>query len=623
MQHDNPWTLSYIIGKLNHCRAQNVMLNDGYINEMINVYRYLSKYRVEGRAVDYAIHGFIVREDLNNRALSGERNLYYNCLRKIFLNNKRSYDIYILFYLYILIKNRFAGLFFQRNGKYGFDNFQKYQDLKHDIIENTIYARLAVTMALKENVDENRIEKLEARITPKDTAEYLRGSIRYCDENSKLDKQKYFFVIHFLKTKESEWGISQKEKSLPKMRESALRRKLKKQALVIQLLRERNESAAHRIAGIDASSSEVNCRPEVFGQVFRFLTETTATNDFLSYDKEKRKLPPLRKTYHVGEDFYDLADGLRSIDEAIMYLGLKYGDRIGHGVALGLDPAAYYSCRRQIAMPLQNMLDNYAWLLYCINRFNIDIKPSFISEIQYQFDRLLNQLDEVSQIAKGLNTKPDLMAYIDSWKLRGDNPMAYRKECKKNKGKDRDYLKEIIQDNLSETTPWSRFDFRSRTDYQNISPTVYNLYHRYHFDSASKYKARQIIEREVTSDYVDLVSKVQICMRDYVLKTGVAIESCPSSNFLISKLNRIIDLPTFRLYPIVEKEGELLRLNTSINTDDQGVFYTSLVKEYTLLANALQNELTEVGLRKYSDEMILDWIEKLADNGREQCFSSC
>ena len=60
-------------------------------------------------------------------------------------------------------------------------------------------------------------------------------------------------------------------------------------------------------------------------------------------------------------------------------------------------------------------------------------------------------------------------------------------------------------------------------------------------------------------------------------------------------------------------------LNVSINTDDQGVFHTSLVKEYTLLAGALQNEKNK-DLRKYSDDKILTWIKQLVDHGKNQCF---
>ena len=45
----------------------------------------------------------------------------------------------------------------------------------------------------------------------------------------------------------------------------------------------------------------------------------------------------LRTTIHSGEDFVHLVGGLRRVSEAVHYLDLHDGDRIGHGVALGVD----------------------------------------------------------------------------------------------------------------------------------------------------------------------------------------------------------------------------------------------------------------------------------------------
>ena len=41
----------------------------------------------------------------------------------------------------------------------------------------------------------------------------------------------------------------------------------------------------------------------------------------------------ISKTYHVGEDFLDIADGMRAIDEAIEYLEMGACSRIGDALA--------------------------------------------------------------------------------------------------------------------------------------------------------------------------------------------------------------------------------------------------------------------------------------------------
>lgn len=48
------------------------------------------------------------------------------------------------------------------------------------------------------------------------------------------------------------------------------RKSIRKQAIVIAKLREEAWEVGSRIKGIDASSSEIACRPEVFAQAFRF-----------------------------------------------------------------------------------------------------------------------------------------------------------------------------------------------------------------------------------------------------------------------------------------------------------------------------------------------------------------
>lgn len=41
-------------------------------------------------------------------------------------------------------------------------------------------------------------------------------------------------------------------------------------------------------------------------------------------------------TYHTGEDFLDIVDGLRAIDEAMLFLQMEKGERLGHAMALGV-----------------------------------------------------------------------------------------------------------------------------------------------------------------------------------------------------------------------------------------------------------------------------------------------
>jgi adenosine deaminase len=607
----NPWNLPYVINRIKDIWEDRLIVRNDYVNEMISVHKFLSAHRGNGgEVIDYAIRDYVLREDLDYVEISGERHLFYCCLRQIYRYDERSFDIQVLFYLYLLIRFHFDGMFVQRNNRYGFDNFQRYQRSKTDLIRGTVYERIAVRMALKYTVKENFIDSLEARITPSDTTNALRATIGACDMESGLDRKQFAYILHFIKQR---GGPARRlfgdDSAIPVCRESSLRARLKKEAAVVESLRREPRDASFRIVGIDAASHEVDCRPENFGQAFRFLSNLRHHYQYLHYDPERVHLPDLHKTFHVGEDFYDIIDGLRAIDEAILFLQLKHGDRIGHGVALGLDPAEYYGSRKIIALPLQNALDNVGWCLYCIQKLKVAVSTEFYAFLNVSFGRYFNMLHQ--RIAEREKLFPaDLMTYINGWKLRGDNPDCYYDA----------YEYHTRWKHLRGYYEWDRNNFVDRSKYHEIDENTYNLYRWYHFDEGLKKAAATLVEFKITEEYIELTRKLQAVMRNFVLKKGVAIESNPTSNLRISNLDEADHLPIFTLFPVDEEKSGLLRLNTSVNTDDQGVFYTSLVKEYTILANALQRRHDENDFRVHSDDTILRWISDLIANGKRQCF---
>ena len=102
--------------------------------------------------------------------------------------------------------------------------------------------------------------------------------------------------------------------------------------------------------GIDACSQEIGCRPEVFAPVYRFLSEHIAEE--VPVTPHTPELKQLKKTFHVGEDFLDIVDGLRAVDEAVRFLNLQCGDRIGHGTVLGINVKKWYEFNANFAKKL-------------------------------------------------------------------------------------------------------------------------------------------------------------------------------------------------------------------------------------------------------------------------------
>lgn len=600
------------------------ILQEDEMKASIEALLYESGFSAYGATVDYAIRSIRVTPDECNSYIAGERYFNYCCLRQIFSKLKDDY-FRVLYYLYLLVKHHFNQYLIQSNNKTGFTNFKEYTDRKSKFIADTPYDCMATNMAIQGDIRESNLEQLEARITPKETSKKMSESVNGSDKyaywrstrithyeritprepnNERLrysdGTDKFFYVLHFIKSKDANWYTKKEHDYALMCREHAKREDYRIMAETLMEMRERNDVSCRRIFGIDAASHEVNFRPENFGPVFRYLSSSRISQDV----PWKRKMPDLRKTYHAGEDFYEVIDGLRAIDEAVLYLELSQGDRIGHGVALGIDVDKWYQRHPVIALPLQNKIDNVAWMLHKVNEWGLQISPAYYGKLQNEFERMYWKLYQQSC--------PGLVAYMKAWKLRGDAP---------------EYYFSPIPETYVPTTRWERYCIRSKDLFDDATKDkeVYNIYHKYHFDTDLKRRASEIERHEFNQDEyaqerVRLVKEIQLHMRTHIANKGIAVESCPSSNFLISNLDEFKEIPTFSLFPIREGDDKPIRMDVCINTDDQGVFYTNLVKEYTMLAGTLRRFKKADNTRMYSDEEILAWVKCLIDNSKQLCF---
>lgn len=128
------------------------------------------------------------------------------------------------------------------------------------------------------------------------------------------------------------------------------------------------------------------------GNIWPDISETQYTPCGKDEFPECTYLPILGKTYHAGEDFLDVVDGLRAIDEAIRFLNLDCGDRIGHALALGVNVAEWYQGKGcQISLSTQDHLDNIAWMYHALKRYKIEgcevLKDYLQEQFRYYFSK--------------------------------------------------------------------------------------------------------------------------------------------------------------------------------------------------------------------------------------------
>jgi len=103
---------------------------------------------------------------------------------------------------------------------------------------------------------------------------------------------------------------------------------------------------------------------------------------------------------------------------------------------------------------------------------------------------------------------------------------------------------------------------------------------------------------------------VQDKLRDDLGEKGIIIECNPSSNVLIGTFQEYPKHPVFRLHQM-ESGQQTEEVQVCINTDDLGVFDTSLGFEYTLLFQSLRECKRPDGSRAFREEEILNYLEHL------------
>ena len=63
-------------------------------------------------------------------------------------------------------------------------------------------------------------------------------------------------------------------------------------------------------------------------------------------------------------------------------------------------------------------------------------------------------------------------------------------------------------------------------------------------------------------------------------------------------------------------------LAVTINTDDLGIFTTSLDNEYSLILSALMKKKDDLGKPKYNSLYIQNWLERIVLNGCKYAFGN-
>ena len=250
-------------------------------------------------------------------------------------------------------------------------------------------------------------------------------------------------------------------------------------------------------------------------------------------------------------------------------------------------------------MPCMDILDNIVWLynvgkgLKWFEQSSRDLEIMF--EIYYQ------------KIYGHLDIQASMWDYYQSWLLRGDNPQLYF--LPNRKGIHR------------HTSRWSAYNTNTNAsaveDAKN--KTAVELYGNYHFDKIVRETGASTEQIKLTEAIVKLIGEVQKMMLVNIEKANICIECNPTSNIRIGRFKGYSQHPIVRMFNyMLNVDEEPHSISVSINTDDKGIFATSLEREYSLLALSLEKEYAKD--HKNPPRLIYDWLDRIRELGFEQKF---
>lgn len=301
--------------------------------------------------------------------------------------------------------------------------------------------------------------------------------------------------------------------------------------------------------------------------------------DMLTSRAPERPVAPLRVTYHAGEDYPHLLSGMRRMHELLEAQVLRYGDRIGHGLAAGASVESFVRTRSRVPMRAEERLDDLLWEFERYGRDDLRPEP--------RRDSLTR--DRAVQLARWIYADPELT--IDTLAAA----RRLRHECAA--------LRSLgYPENERAARPHARLGRLDR---------AHQVLHRYLYDVDVYRRGQRVLEVSTSVADIRPLMNLQVWLRAQLAGRAVTVESNPTSNLGIADMQDLREHPSFVMAPIDSVEGAV---GLSINTDNPLTFSTCLADEYAYLYAALL-------ARGVDQNVALDWLKGVRQTGWQSRFS--
>jgi hypothetical protein len=349
--------------------------------------------------------------------------------------------------------------------------------------------------------------------------------------------------------------------------------------------------ALRTVRGIDLCTDEAGVPVWVMAPLVRWVRDAGQQAAIQLRRRGEFKIPPLCTSFHAGEDFVHLLTGLRRLDNTVSYLRLEEGDRLGHALSLGVDPAGWCSRVGRVVQTCEERLFDLIWEWSCYAKQGISVASERLAYVRTEMVGLARAIfdrsyapEDLMDFVNRLHNEQDLRAegFPDKPTLRTHNLQQAEQAKKEGKEPEPDGRR-LLRIYLSDEKVWRQGRIPTTIDLRNIK----------HEQAA--------------------LTKLQDGLRRKVGRLCLTIEVNPSSNLLIGDLGNFVGHPLWRLRPVVP-EDDVAPLSVCIGSDDPLTFATTLPHEYQLLFDALI-------LMDRSHDEAMRWIDEARDAGMQSRFT--
>lgn len=510
-----------------------------------------------------------------------------------------------MFFQYIKIKNSIFQAKVQQDSIKGLKNFQPYY--KHSTSFNGYEDKQRWLTFMQCQFQNKHLKKLEFRFAFSDKKNDLVEGIKsfleaYYDfleewkySGNKSNPPQIGLIFHMIKYLDNEWydkcwqNTYKLEDNNDKGRElfyNANQQYYKNQIEVFNELRREIPELDKFLIGIDAASIEDNTEPWVFAPIYRMARNSQDLT--MIYDTGE-PMQTLGFTFHVGEDFRHILTGLRHIDEVIEHFSYHAGDRIGHGIALGVNPEYWCTQNEIVMLPRGEYLDDLLWV-WGISKNRKGLQYIDISYLE----------QKIMEIAENIFGTIDGITVYMLWKA---------------------YNSKFYEFNPDKKFEWNFEEIKENKVFCKYIPEKLKSYGQQWRYEALCYvqhcrcyaeKFLEPIQVAVDINSCNLYNYLQQLLLDKINNNGIIIETNPTSNLSIGEMKDLFNHYIFNLNDL-DESNEYARAIISINSDDPSVFNTNVSNEISYIFYALQK-------KGYSREQVLRWIDKVRNYGMESSF---